>query len=76
MNGLWVIVIGGVHVATILSTNMSTMKNLIKVFSFSFLPPKRTKPEEIIPKLVEFSKTASSKGKIALQDEIKKIKDL
>lgn len=70
-----VIVIIGVITATMLSTNISTAKKLAKVFSFMIMPPKKAKPEEIIPQLVEFSKIASSKGKIALQDSIKNQKD-
>lgn len=69
------IVIVGTHVATIISTNLPTIKNLVKVFMFILIPPKKKKIKDVIDQMVGFSKVVSSQGKLGLQENIQTEKD-
>ncbi|HAR62189.1 MAG: hypothetical protein DKM50_03420 [Candidatus Margulisiibacteriota bacterium] len=71
----FLVVFGGCLVATILGSDIKTLKSLARVFSFLVIPPKTQKPEAIITSLVNIAKINQSGGKIALAEEVNKLKD-
>lgn len=71
----FLVVFGGCLTATILGSDLSTLKNLFKVFSYMIIPPKIQNPIDVINTLVNISKINQSGGKVALAEECNKLKD-